>query len=657
MSLTSALPRLTGRRSIRLLRIKPPEDSKTLECEVKAVEALEHVHEFDALSYVWGGKNQPETTIRLNNTEITVTRSLENILRHLGRCINTNSSSENLWDETHPLHSSHNVWRGFARNVQEHDLAFNPRSEWLWIDALCINQDDNAERSSQVQFMRDIYRSATTVRIWFGEEDPTPIPLNNFETASFAKIRHFGEFGSAPVLLVFIEQALRHHSTTLKRWASMPVSSMEPGWRNQLHGFLQPTAKEWAMPEKFFINAWFSRVWVIQEAAVSNIQNTVVMLGDWEIKWSAVGKASQWFEKNFYSNMQVQNASAIWNITLQESQCLPLLTLLSTFRNRGATDGRDRIYAMLGLAEETFTTLNEQTDQLLEINYDKLQQDVFRDAAACLLERYKNLSIFSHCEYSTENASNGYPSWVPVWSNPQSCNPFPFYTSFVDCPFNADLGKEMNIIISGKVIDLAGVSFDTVETCMEPFDAFRDSQMIYREERDHIATIWDATEHALRQENPNYVREQAFGTFLSVLTAGVDNTGKEAELVKDFQKNSRRWVRTYFRDCDSQMFFRNWGKGGGGPQEVSVFQNACARACTNRRIFVTRKGLIGLGPTQTQKGDCVIVLFGGKFPFILRRQADAYVLIGDCYVSRSMHGEIVKEWEENGSPNQTFKIV
>lgn len=39
----------------------------------------------------------------------------------------------------------------------------------LWIDALCINQDDISERSSQVGFMGRIYSNAVVVLIWLGE--------------------------------------------------------------------------------------------------------------------------------------------------------------------------------------------------------------------------------------------------------------------------------------------------------------------------------------------------------------------------------------------------------------------------------------------------------------------------------------------------------
>jgi Heterokaryon incompatibility protein (HET) len=41
-------------------------------------------------------------------------------------------------------------------------------SRLLWIDAICINQEDVDERNHQVQMMFDIYQQAQVVRAWIG---------------------------------------------------------------------------------------------------------------------------------------------------------------------------------------------------------------------------------------------------------------------------------------------------------------------------------------------------------------------------------------------------------------------------------------------------------------------------------------------------------
>jgi hypothetical protein len=40
----------------------------------------------------------------------------------------------------------------------------------IWVDALCINQSDVAERNEHVKMMGDIYAKAEGVKVWLGEE-------------------------------------------------------------------------------------------------------------------------------------------------------------------------------------------------------------------------------------------------------------------------------------------------------------------------------------------------------------------------------------------------------------------------------------------------------------------------------------------------------
>jgi hypothetical protein len=42
----------------------------------------------------------------------------------------------------------------------------------LWVDALCINQEDIIERSEQVKLMANIYRNTARTLVWIGEEPP-----------------------------------------------------------------------------------------------------------------------------------------------------------------------------------------------------------------------------------------------------------------------------------------------------------------------------------------------------------------------------------------------------------------------------------------------------------------------------------------------------
>jgi hypothetical protein len=109
----------------------PMRTESPITCDLITVD-LETAPSYEALSYEWGSSSSKKHTIRLNERLFSV--------------------RENLWRALYNL-----------RDARE------PRS--LWIDALCINQDDIHERNCQVSRMGDIYSQAARVVAWIGEDD------------------------------------------------------------------------------------------------------------------------------------------------------------------------------------------------------------------------------------------------------------------------------------------------------------------------------------------------------------------------------------------------------------------------------------------------------------------------------------------------------
>jgi hypothetical protein len=61
----------------------------------------------------------------------------------------------------------------------------------LWIDAVCINQQDDAEKSMQVANMLSIYRKASAVRVWLGEAGAsTSLALAYLEREGAYAVQH-----------------------------------------------------------------------------------------------------------------------------------------------------------------------------------------------------------------------------------------------------------------------------------------------------------------------------------------------------------------------------------------------------------------------------------------------------------------------------------
>ncbi|KAI5362794.1 putative heterokaryon incompatibility [Septoria linicola] len=122
-------------RQIRVTSILPSSDlSAIVKCTLDVVPLGDEPDAgFEALSYCWG---EPKITadIEVDGTLLAVTTNLEAALRQ---------------------------FRADANGDAVH----------IWIDAICIDQQDVEERNSQVAFMQDIYTKASNVRLWLGEDD------------------------------------------------------------------------------------------------------------------------------------------------------------------------------------------------------------------------------------------------------------------------------------------------------------------------------------------------------------------------------------------------------------------------------------------------------------------------------------------------------
>ncbi|CAN9448820.1 unnamed protein product [Alternaria alternata] len=140
--------RLPSARSIRILTLCPAEQhTDAIECTIEATELEEA--SYDALSYSWGmdedGDSSQDYEILIHGNRKWITRNLYEGLKRIRVC-------------DKPIR--------------------------IWIDAVCINQQDDVERSVQVAMMADIYARAEKVLVWLGngtEENEDLVTLGLFE--------------------------------------------------------------------------------------------------------------------------------------------------------------------------------------------------------------------------------------------------------------------------------------------------------------------------------------------------------------------------------------------------------------------------------------------------------------------------------------------
>lgn len=297
--------------------------------------------EYLALSYTWGNPH-PSSPMVLNGFDFEVRSNLAAALRQLRKD------------------------RGPRKGLP------------YWIDAICINQADDVERSEQVGLMTRIYQQATAVTIWLGE------PSGETELA-FAKMRAV----ESPLADPSFEQEKRS-----KEAADSRISTLPEARRNISEAVHRDSMREWEAIVKVFDNPYFQRVWVAQEIT-NPLNHNVEFIGGRNMQrfrltttvWTAALIASIYSESTersisphiLASFRAATRAFSVFNnlITLRairnkleanhvrrliEAICLwfritslqsfkqalwrhVLIPLLDSFRWRLATDARDKVYA------------------------------------------------------------------------------------------------------------------------------------------------------------------------------------------------------------------------------------------------------------------------------------------------------------------------
>ena len=78
----------------------------------------------------------------------------------------------------------------------------------------------------------------------------------------------------------------------------------------------------------------------------------------------------------------------------------------------------------------------------------------------------------------------------------------------------------------------------------------------------------------------------------------------------------------------------------------------------NRRtaFFKTSQAWRGTVSLTMEPGDIIVVLFGSRVPFVLRKHGSAYRLVSDCYIQGAMDGEAIDMWKNGELKPENFEI-
>ncbi|MCJ1248448.1 hypothetical protein MMC30_005666 [Trapelia coarctata] len=313
-----------GTNYFRLVELQPGEYKSALECKISTYNLeFPDFPSYEALSYTWTDSRFDLLVVGGRRVAFT-----DEIREKYTVC-------HPLWCEGKRLLISTNLRDALRR------FRHTTEARLLWVDAICINQEDHAERAAQVILMPKIYHSASQVLYWLGEEDEQTTDAVNL-------LRLLADVG---------RKVMAKPEDLPTRDALLDGSASKLG--------LPPfPSSPWKALIRFFERPVFRRVWIIQELAVA--PKILVCCGpivdlDFRdiIDGATFVNASSWIypmdaEYGSGTNMTtyILKAFSIKHQWIMREPGVTKGCLIQIARNFEATDPRDKVYALLGLVND-----------------------------------------------------------------------------------------------------------------------------------------------------------------------------------------------------------------------------------------------------------------------------------------------------------------
>ena len=531
---------------IRLLTLLPGKLNSPIRIRLHTtILSKNDVPAYEALSYTWGSADGPIDLFvdisRKSDQSLAMTQNLECALQHL-------------------------------RYVDK------PRI--LWIDAICVNQQDLSERSKQVARMADIYTLAKEVLVWLGPEADN-------STSALETLRNMGN-------LVEIDFA----TNTLS-----PSSNAR--YRDEID-LSNPTKKLICTFERYmpihllFGRAWFERLWIQQEIRLAT--SAIVVCGFQTLPWPVFVRASATLWGRPIDDKDLGDHAAPFKERRSHINSLCTGRLYSDFEDLltmtkecKCTDPRDRVYALLNLSDFNYGIVP---------NYKKSVIEVYKDMFVASMKKQQpglNLKLLATC--GTWELAEELPSWVPDLSPEKKCLPLRNQAACGATGFsNADaLVLDGNVlrVMGMEVAEIQGVVQSQLDEASPIIDFISFIRVVFP--RDMLA-------HASAE-----ARLDALCRILcsdSFSDSSDPSSGSSEPLLLPDWKKSKEGLKMVVQE--------EWGRKLMLNEHVWVYLNHAFQFVKRRALFSIASGEIGLGPSAAKAGDVIAVLPGCPSPMVLR---------------------------------------
>jgi len=595
---------IVGHSRIRLLEISRTYPGQPIRYQLLEY-ALSSAPPYEAISYTWGNQSQTGN-ITIDGCRLGVTANALEVLR----------GQASIW-----------------------------KSKLIWIDSVCINQEDDEERGIQVQLMRQIYERATRVIVWLGE-------------SPYA-------WGALVYVLILHSKLNFYKLGDAERKSILGIGTKSVFW-----------------PALFDLlnHPYWSRVWIIQEIAVARTVH--IYYGGAILTWDLFSSVMRDIRMQSVGSLFVlssleqipqalpfRGSDRVLSISATRSAVemkfsTPLFDLLNLAAKSQAKDERDKVFALLGIADAA-------AKAAIQINYKATVQHVYISTARHFLSQNDPFALLHHAGIGYKRATPNLPSWAPDWSSPVESHWL--WSALGHSLYHASKKSKMQLQLSphSDLLTLTGRCIDAL---------------------DELGPVYSGQE-----DDDSGLYSKAKGGALALLETRAMAKIDSAELYKNGQSRFEAFWRTLIGDrvgrtrpapasCGESYLaaerilrgfplLESWGDKGHGlafaeiypelqqisPQEAAarikhddaksrLFNRALGNCFLGRKYARSLTGYMAMVPPLAEAGDLICILYGGQTPFILRQRdvkcpdgidRKIYQLVGECYVHGAMDGEEV----------------
>ncbi|KAF1999779.1 HET-domain-containing protein [Amniculicola lignicola CBS 123094] len=594
---------------IRLVTVHAGSWKDDIRCILHTVPFNSSTPSYEALSYVWGDKNSTRSIV-LNGTKFMIT--------------------ENLWLALRRLRDPY-------------------ASRILWIDAICINQDDDDERSHQVSIMGKIYGKCTKVNLWLGEDKE--IKRNMFHY-SLPPVSDVGKRAFELLRLL----GSNDHLTSMACFDTTDPSELR-STRNWEHYF-EALGEVLGSP-------WWRRIWVVQELALPEKAEFIFASEIWN--YDTLRNAVDHFTRHcasccepLYSRYRstdplttgvvgpmasILHCLFVIRYCLKKGEILTLAELRTLLCASHATDQRDLFYGLLGLV----TTAQEITSDFRP-DYTLHPKAALTRAVVREIDRSQSLDIITGPRRSWNQGDVNDPGDMPQWlapssyvSMPQSEGNFTYRAFLRNTSYNASGDHAPQVqLLDDSILRLRSVRIDKIKLVGERCTSAKRCHIFIKGWLQTVG-LEDPMTWPLIPPPLDSLHDSFWKT---ICCDRLQEDYVVARPLKFRRPNHEDYlaIRKWLIEAmdNTQLLPPNF------PAQWSPFSGA--QSLFPRKICLTENGLLGLAPKGTVPGDEVRVLAGCSVPFFLHprgetvsggttRATPSYDVLGDGYVHGIMEGE------------------